>query len=138
MIAVNKELAISRGLSDDDIARIEDVYERIDGLMKIGIHRQGAWEEEELEEHITALDYVLQYLWGFRFVKSCHKYLNVYKFKKQWVGRKFKCTSTGEVFTIPFEVMERDFFKVGDGFVDVGRLDAYCRMSSCVVEVSDD
>jgi len=69
--------------------------------------------------------------------KSYHRYLNEYKFKKQWVGRKFKCVSTGEMFTIPFEVRERDFFKVGDGFVDVGRLDAYCRMAG-VVEVSDD
>ena len=135
-MTVNKELAISRGLSDDDIARIEDVYERIDGLMKIGICRPGVWTEEQLEEHITALDYVLQYLWGFQMDKSRHRYLNEYKFKKQWVGRKFKCVSTGEEFTIPFEVRECDFFKVGDGFIDVGRLNCYCRMSG-VVEVTD-
>ena len=134
---VNKELAISRGLSDDDIARIEDVHERIDGLMNVGIRRPGMWAEEQLEEHITALDYVLQYLWGFQMDKSRHRYLNEYRFKKQWFGRKIKCVSTGEVFTIPFEVRECDFFKVGDGFIDVGRLDAYCRMAG-VVEVSDD
>lgn len=57
------------------------------------------------------------------------------QFRKQWVGRKFKCLETGEEFTIPDDVRECDFFKVGNGFIDVGRLDAYSRRGGDIVEV---
>lgn len=40
--------------------------------------------------------------------------------KELWAGRTFKCTETGEVVTIPENVRPRDFFKVGECFVDVG------------------
>ena len=59
------------------------------------------------------------------------------EFRKVWVGRTFKCTDTGETFTIPDDVYECDFFKIGNGYLDVGRYDYYCRWIGDIVEVSD-
>ena len=57
------------------------------------------------------------------------------QFRKLWVGRKFKCLETGEEFIIPDDVRECDFFKVGNGYVDVGRLNFYCRFGGQITEV---
>lgn len=41
--------------------------------------------------------------------------------KTEFVGRKFQCDKTKEIFTIPEDVRPRDFFAFGDGcFIDVG------------------
>lgn len=42
-------------------------------------------------------------------------------FRMYWGGRQFKCNDTGEVFTIPEDCYEGDFYKVGNGCVDLGR-----------------
>ena len=59
------------------------------------------------------------------------------QFRKIWAGRVFRCLETGEEFTIPEDVRETDFFTVGNGFVDVGRLGFYCRFGGKIVEVKD-
>ena len=59
------------------------------------------------------------------------------EFQKIWAGRKYRCNTTGVEFTIPDNVRETDFFKVGDGYIDVGRLGFYCRFSN-VTEVKDE
>lgn len=57
------------------------------------------------------------------------------EFRKQWTGRTFKCMDTGTTFTIPDDVRECDFFKIGNGFLDVGRYKAYSRYGGNVTEV---
>lgn len=57
------------------------------------------------------------------------------QFRDQWAGRKFKCLESGEEFVIPDDVRECDFFTIGQGFVDVGRLGAYCRFGGKIVEI---
>lgn len=53
-----------------------------------------------------------------------------------WAGRTFKCNITGITFTIPKDVQECDFFVIGEGYVDVGRVNSYCRFGGDVVEIS--
>lgn len=41
--------------------------------------------------------------------------------KTKFVGRKFQCNTTKEVFTIPEDVRPKAFYMFGDGcFIDVG------------------
>jgi len=40
--------------------------------------------------------------------------------RQQWAGRVFRCKDTGLTTIIPDNVMPKDFFVVGEGFVDVG------------------
>ena len=56
-------------------------------------------------------------------------------FRKQWAGRVFMCPATGEQFVVPQDVVECDYFKIGDCFLDVGRLNAYHRRSPQLIEI---
>ena len=41
--------------------------------------------------------------------------------KTKFVGRKFQCNKTKEIFTIPEDVRPKAFYTFGDGcFIDVG------------------
>lgn len=40
--------------------------------------------------------------------------------REQWAGRRFTCTATGDIVTIPDTVMPGDFFWVGESYIDVG------------------
>ena len=60
------------------------------------------------------------------------------EFQQIWAGRKYRCDTTGVEFTIPDNVRETDFFKVGEGAIDVGRLGFYYRIIGDIVEVIDE
>lgn len=53
-----------------------------------------------------------------------------------WVGRTFKCTITGVLFTIPHDVRPRAFYSFGKSFVDVGD-GYYSRRSTTAEEVKE-
>lgn len=57
------------------------------------------------------------------------------QFRQQWAGRVFRCKETGETFTIPSDVRECDFFRVGNGFIDVGRFGYYHRRGGDIEEI---
>jgi hypothetical protein len=57
------------------------------------------------------------------------------QFREQWAGRKFRCKDTKSTFQIPEDVAEGAFYPVGNGYVDVGRLNAYCRFGGNIEEV---
>lgn len=41
-------------------------------------------------------------------------------FRKFWVGRQFRCCTTGVILTIPDNVRPKEFFQFGDSYIDVG------------------
>ena len=125
---INMQLAKARGLSDEDIKQIEYLHGSLELCLGRGcLHGY----DEDLYKAIEQFEYLLQDLWGFpRDVKE-HKWKHRYKFKSQWAGRTFRCNTTGDEFTIPNSVEERDFYSFGEAFVDVGRLDCYARFSNC-------
>lgn len=57
------------------------------------------------------------------------------EFRKLWAGRTFKCLDTDVVFTMPDDVKPREFFPIGNGFIDVGD-GFYSRGGGNIVEIT--
>jgi len=132
-MTANPTLVKLRGIDEESVRQINLLHEKLDKLMSranLGVYSQSVYDEiEKIEEQI-------QFLWKFGIDKSMHKHKHLYKFRCHWIGKKFQCKTTGEIFTIPENVKERDFFRVGEGFVDTGVLDGYSRFSN-VIEISN-
>jgi len=54
-----------------------------------------------------------------------------------WAGRSFRCADTGDEVVIGDDVMPKDFYVVGNGFIDVGD-GYYSRSGGNVYEITDD
>jgi len=124
----NKQLADELGISQEERVEIDRIHERLHDLMSranLGVFNQSV--HDAIEEY----EYQLQSLWGFPLDESKHTWKHQYKFKCEWVGKRFRCQSTGEIFEIPETVRERDFYSWGEAYVDVGRLNCYSRFSNC-------
>jgi hypothetical protein len=134
-MTANRWLAEERGLDEQTIDRIDFIHAMIDSLIKCNIGKEFS---ESVYNEIESLEYILQECWGFN--KDCghHTWKRIYKFKNEWVGRTFRCCSTEVEFTIPFEVQERDFYSIGESFIDVGRLDGYWRSGGKLEEVTNE
>lgn len=128
-MAHNKELAKRQGLSEEDRIAIDVLHKMREQI----VSRPDMFFDntEDAVEALHGIAFALQWLWGFPLDKKMHKDVRDFEFKQEWVGRKFKCKNTGEIFTIPEDVKECDFFSFGNAFVDVGRLGAYHRLSGC-------
>lgn len=122
---VNRTFAERSGMTTEMMQQADSVYAIISDALN------GMYEEVHTEKIIESCEYVLQALFGSPLDNTKHRYTREYKFKKQWVGRKYCCNTTGEVFTIPDGVYETAFYSFGNAFVDVGRLNFYARFSNC-------
>ena len=127
----NKELADCQNLGEEE-RNVIDILHRM--REQIVARPSMFVEEENLAEVLHGIEFCLQWLWQFPLDKRYHKGVEEYLFKRPWVGRTFRCKVTEEEFTIPDAVKECDFFRIGDGYVDVGRLNFYSR-SAGVEEV---
>lgn len=130
-MSVNLKLAEKRNISPEDIEELEEIHEWLEMLLAratLGVFNESVYARME------AFEFEAQKLWGFPRDATLHTWCKLYKFRCQWVGRVFVCDTTGVEFTIPEDVQECDFFPIGQGFVDVGRLDCYSRMGG-VTEV---
>lgn len=128
----NKELALQRGLSQGSIDAIEVIHEKLYKWLALASVEDF---DQYVYDKIEAYEYEAQRLWGFPQSGRYHTRKYLYEFRCDWVGRVFKCLDTGETFTIPPNVHETDFFPVGKGAIDVGRLKAYSRVVGNVVEI---
>lgn len=129
-MAHNKELAKRQGLSEEACIAIdvlhkmrEQIVSRPDMLFD---------NTEDAVEALHGISFALQWLWKFPLDKKMHKDVFDFEFNRMWAGLKYRCTKTGEIFTIPENVKECDFFQFGEAFIDVGRRGSYCRMSNCI------
>ena len=129
-MAHSKELAKKQGLSEEDCIAIDVLHKMREQI----VSRPDMFfnNTEDAVEALHGISFALQWLWGFPLDKKMHKDVFDFEFKQLWAGKKYKCTKTGEVFTIPDDVKECDFFSFGEAFVDVGRRGSYCRMSNCI------
>ncbi len=125
-----RRLGALRKIPEADLLQIDSLHVAADELMRKGI--SGELDDEYVKVLLTNLDYELQGLWRFPADKAFHTYVNVYRFRKEWVGKSYRCLATGVERTISYEDMlktqETDEIPVGEGFVDVGRLDGYHRL----------
>ena len=129
-MAYNKELAKKQGLSEETCIAIDVLHKMREQIMA----RPSMFfnNTEDAVEALHGISFALQWIWEFPLDKKMHKDVFDFEFKQEWVGRKFKCKSTGEIFTIPEDVKECDFFQFGEAFIDVGRRGSYCRVSNCI------
>lgn len=127
-MTVNKALAERQGLTEEEIEEIEDIHEGLDWVLKT---YPSTRFYQGLYDHIERVEFRLQDLWGFPQDPTKHTWKYRYKFKTEWVGTKWRCTETGDMFTVPVDVEEKDCYYWGKAMLDVGVLDVYCRMSNC-------
>ena len=129
-MAHNKELAKQQGISQEACVAIDVLHKMREQI----VSRPDMFFDntEDAVEALHGISFALQWIWKFPLDKKMHKDVRDFEFKQLWAGKKYKCTKTGEVFTIPNDVKECDFFQFGEAFVDVGRRGSYCRMSNCI------
>ena len=129
-MAHNKELAKKQGLSEEACIAIDVLHKMREQI----VSRPDMFFDntEDAVEALHGISFALQWIWKFPLDKKMHKDVFDFEFKQLWAGKKYKCTKTGEVFTIPDDVKECDFFQFGEAFIDVGRRGSYCRMSNCI------
>lgn len=129
-MAHNKELAKQQGISQEACIAIDEMHKMREQI----IARPSMFFEstEEAVEALHGIAFALQWLWGFPLNKKMHKDVEDFEFNRMWAGFKYKCTKTGEIFTIPEDVKECDFFQFGEAFIDVGRRGYRYRMSNCI------
>jgi len=132
-MAINRELAEDYGLDESDIQEIESLHEKLDTFIAAWIKEP--YSEDRAEE-IHSIEERLQALWGFPIDRGYHTWANLYEFRCQWAGKKYRCQETGEEFTIPDNVKPCDLFSFGKCFVDVGRLNCYSRMCGPIVDLN--
>lgn len=130
-----RRLAKQQCVDEATCLEIDQLHEDIDAFICGAIDNKA--DEAWVLEVLTDYDYDLQSLWNFKRDAAYHTLFKKYLFKKQWYNRTFQCNTTGEIFTIPFEVQEIDFCSFGNAYVDVGRLNAYSRFSNCK-EITND
>lgn len=127
-------LAAERGLREEEIREINFIHSDVEVITARGL--SGELSEEAAIEMLTDSDYQLQELWGFSKDANFHTYAKSFLFKRQWVGRTFKCLVTGETLTLQKGMVhERAFIPIGGCYLDLGRLDAYSRIVGDIVEV---
>lgn len=136
-MACNLKLAERRGIDEDSIDMINKCHKLLEDLIDLAHFKNTDDYNENILQSIEALEYELQRLWKFEVSDKYHTWKYLYKFKADWVGRIYQCDVTGEVFTIPKNVVERCFYGIGDGWIDVGVLDGYHRWSG-VKEIYDE
>lgn len=137
-MSVNWQLAEERGVLYN-VPLIEEIHRAIRDVTEVGIINEA--DDALMKRIFCDMEYSLQDLWGFPRDSDFHKYYREYLFKKLWWDRIFQCQDSGAEVVIPFHVRECDFFSVGNGFVDVGRMDnegnsLYCRIGGNVIEIS--
>lgn len=124
----NKQLADQMGVPQEHRDRIDDIHNILEELLKPENRSSDTYHK------IEELEYELQHLWGFPKDPSKHTWKKEYLFRCAWAGATLECVKSGERFTIPENVKERDCFFFGDGaMIDVGRLYSYYRLSGCFV-----
>lgn len=130
-MTVNRALASLKGISKENINKINKIHNILEELI-LGSIVVGRDDVAVLDE-IMDLEYQLQELWGYPLNSAFHTWRRRYLFKKQWAFTTWECQKTGERFTIPYDVEEIDYFKIGEGWIDVGRYNLYSRMSGVVL-----
>lgn len=126
-MTASRQLGEIRGIPESSLNVIDGIHNILNKFIKEAIEKD--YPEVYVKHVISEHEFTLQRLWKFPLDETKHTWINRYLFKKQWVGRTFGCLETGEVFTVPYDVEETDFFSIGKGFLDVGRLNSYHRWS---------
>jgi hypothetical protein len=104
----NREFAEKVGMTENQIIAADEAYTQIELILSD--YKMVCDSPEKAIDILHGLEYFLQSLFGFPLEKDYHRYAKEFEFKQKWVGRRWKCSTTGEVFTIPNDVYETAFY----------------------------
>lgn len=127
-MAHNPTMANALGVSQENRNKIDAIHKILELAVGEDLYPEFF---HSIYKTIEDEEYRLQSLWGFPQDGSKHTWKNLYKFRVEWSGRTYVCNTTGEEFTVPWDVRERDFYAFGEAYLDVGTLDGYYRISNC-------
>lgn len=134
-MTASRALGVQRGIPEDKLLLIDELHSQIESFIVWAL--EAGYGNELVKPILRGSDFLLQDLWQFSRDEQFHTYYKQFLFRKQWYGRKFRCEETGEEFTMPHNVRERQCYTVGNGFIDVGRLDCYSRTIGKIEEVGN-
>lgn len=130
---VNMRLAKQRGLTTSEVELLNLAHEKMQTAID---NAPVAGYSNDVYLLIEALENMCQHVWGFDLDPTRHTWKKRYWMCATWGGRKFRCGITGEEFTIPAEVEERDYFAFGKSAVDVGRAGGSCRWIGAPIDIN--
>lgn len=126
-MAINKQLAEDLGISEGNIYHIQVIHFELEDLLATCAEGY----QPEVYKRIEEQEFALQGLWGFPRNEELHTWKHLYKFRCHWVGRRFKCLTTGEELEVPDKAFPKDYLSFGEAGVDLGVLDGYYRLNNC-------
>lgn len=130
----NPILVAQRGICKQDVEKIDSLREQITESIALWVKEPYS---QERKDSIHKMEFLMQSLWGFPIDRKYHTWANLYEFRCQWAGKKYRCQETGEELTIPDDVKPCDFFSFGQCFVDTGRLNFYSRMGGPIISLNE-
>lgn len=133
-MVANRRLAEQRGISEEECLEIDKLHNFSETIMNYYLDSGDPFNTAKFM--LTGIDFELQRLWRFPQDEAFHTLYKRYDFKCLWAGRQFRCKKTGSVFKIPNSVTPKDFYGVGDGFIDVGD-GYYCRFGGAIEEIEE-
>lgn len=131
-MAANLELAKERGLSEEDISKINELHEALEYYTDLFI--KVPWNQKA-EDIIHNLEFAAQRLWKFPGDKRFHTWAPRYAFLCNWFGRSFKCLDTGETITLGKDIYPKQFISFGKCAIDLGVLNGYSRKIGNIQEI---
>ena len=132
----NKQLADQRGVSEKDREYIDQCHLMLEELIDT---YSLSIDFDKAAELCHDIEYLLQDLWGFSRSRHHHTWINSLKQKWMlltWGERIFKCKDTGEeVLIVGDMIYEGSFIPVGNGAIDLGRVNSYHRIVGNIEEI---
>lgn len=120
-MAANRELAEQRGLSEESIAHIDFIHDKMDYLLDNAKHIE---DRDAAIETFREAEYALQKLWGFSADSRYHTWAHMLHgaFREvDYLGAVYRCKDSGETRTINAQELHGSVLvSVGNGFIDFG------------------
>ena len=135
-MTANLDLVKQRNISVDNVALINELH---DLLYKLLDSYTLDIPYDEAETLVKSANKTLSDLWGFDYnprydqwtPRLAHKWMSL-----TWGERIFKCKDTGEeVLIFGDMIYEGSFIAVGNGAIDLGRVNSYHRMVGNIEEI---
>lgn len=135
-MTANRQLAIERNISQENIEAIDALHEMLEKLISSYTLEI---PYEEARDLVRSANMTLSNLWGFTYDERYDQWTPRFEQRRMelvWVGRTFRCEETGTVRTIEAkDVGVCHLWDCGNGCVDFGRPNAYSRIIGNLVEV---
>jgi len=123
-MAANLELAKQRGISDQNIKKINILHDELESCLNESDEYLRETDRERMFDWFTSIEYALQRAWGFvedaRYHTWIHRLHKRYR-ELDYLGAVYRCNVTGVTRTISDVALHGgQLVGVGNGFIDFG------------------